>query len=76
MNRARMRITFAILTFVASGLCLMETVIALLISYEAYVRGAIRGLPFHAYARTTMIFMVAAGILCWAGIKLWPKRAS
>jgi hypothetical protein len=60
----RIRTALAILAFAVSGFCLMETVIGIVIGYEAYMRGAIRGVPFHAYARTTMICMVVTGVLC------------
>lgn len=71
-----MRTTLAIMAFAVSTFCLMETVMGIFISYLAYVRGAIRGLPFHAYAQTTFMFMAATGIFCWAGLGLWPKRSS
>ena len=71
-----MRSTLAILAFAVAAFCLMETLLGIFMSYLAYVRGAIRGVPFHAYAQTTLMLMAAAGVLCWAGLKLWPKRCS
>lgn len=68
------RFTLAVLAYAASALCFVESLLGLFVSYGAYKQGLIRGVPFHTWASTTLILMAAAGVLCFAGFKLWPER--
>jgi hypothetical protein len=76
MNVASLKTVLAIVAFVVSGFCLMETLAGIVISCLAYVRGPIRGVPFHAFAQTTLIFLIVAGIVLWAALMIRPKRSA
>lgn len=71
---AGMRKVLAVAIFVLAAYCLLLTIVGVFRSYAAYIHGAFHGDSFHGYAVATVAFMVATGILSWAGFKLWPKR--
>jgi hypothetical protein len=76
MNVTSLKTVLSIVAFVVSGFCLMETLAAIVISCLAYVRGSIRGVPFHAFAQTTLILLIVAGVFFWAGLMIRPKRSA
>lgn len=73
-SMAGMRKVLAVMIFASAAYCLLLTITGVFRSYEAYMHGTFRGHSFHGYTTVTVAFMVATGILGWAGFKLWPKR--
>lgn len=73
-SMAGMRKVLAVVIFVLAAYCLLLTIAGVFRSYAAHIHGTFRGHSFHGYTGATVAFMVATGILGWAGFKLWPKR--
>jgi hypothetical protein len=71
---AGMRLFLAVLTLLAAMFFLLESVMGALLAHTAYERGQLRGVPFHVWARTDAIFIVATVILSWATYKLISKK--